>query len=230
MPIPPIPSYSIPAADDVPSSALDWCPDPRRAVLVVHDMQQYFLDPFDASQPPRADLEQNLIRLRKTAIAYGMPVVYTAQPGNMTPEQRGLLADFWGTGMRCDDGRSILPALAPQPDDIVLTKWRYSAFHATDFDEQLAAAGRDQVIVTGVYANTGCLVTAVDAFSRDLETFFVCDAMADFSQAEHRQAVHYAASRCAVVTDTARVCADLSRTDAPVGDREEVDHAVVDST
>ncbi|CAO0836759.1 hypothetical protein SMICM17S_04668 [Streptomyces microflavus] len=41
-----------------------------------------------------------------------MPVAYTAQPGSMTPEQRGLLKDFWGPGIRHP---YPVPRRLPQP-------------------------------------------------------------------------------------------------------------------
>lgn len=219
MPIPAIPSYPMPAGEVLPENSLTWRPDPARAVLLVHDMQQYFLAPFDGDDSPRAALETNVARLRAGAAAVGVPVVYTAQPGAMTCAQRGLLHDLWGPGMARDDARDIPSWLAPTEDDTVLTKWRYSAFHDTGLDELLADLGRDQMVVTGVYANTGCLVSAVDAFSRDIETFVVHDAVADFSAEDHRQALHYAATRCAVVLGADEVLGDL----AGRPDREGVD-------
>jgi bifunctional isochorismate lyase/aryl carrier protein len=93
-------------------------------------------------------------------------------------------------------------ALAPGPDDVVLTKWRYSAFVRTDLADRLLPAGRDQLIITGVYAHIGCQATAVEAFSRDVQPFLVADAVADFSAEHHRAAVTYAAQRCAVATTT----------------------------
>lgn len=210
MPIPPIASYPMPAIESLPSGTVEWRASSRRAVLLIHDMQEYFLAPFEQDASPRRELEANLARLRLAAINAGVPVVYTAQPGGMTAGQRGLLRDFWGPGMNRDEcDRRILPPLAPGPGDTVFTKWRYSAFHDTTLAAHLASLRRDQLIVTGVYANTGCLVTAVDAFSRDLETFLVPDGIADFTEAEHHQALRYAAARCAAIPPTDAVLNDL---------------------
>ena len=57
----------------------------------------------------------------------------------------------------------MIAALAPDEDDTVLVKWRYSAFHRSPLEEMLKETGRDQLIITGVYAHIGCMTTATDA-------------------------------------------------------------------
>ncbi|MGW1075426.1 isochorismatase family protein [Streptomyces sp. NPDC002537] len=202
--IPPIQPYPMPVAGDLPANTATWTADPDRAVLLVHDMQRYFLGFLPG--PLREELVRNTALLRDRAAALGVPVAYTAQPGSMTPEQRGLLKDFWGPGMRVDPAdREIVPELAPATGDWMLTKWRYSAFFRTDLLERMHMGSRDQLVICGVYAHVGVLMSAVEAFTHDIETFLVADAVADFSEAEHRQAVEYAARRCAVVTTAERV-------------------------
>lgn len=86
--------------------------DPARAVLLVHDMQRYFLEPFP--EPLRSRLVANAAQLREQCARLGIPVAYTAQPGGMSAHQRGLLKDFWGPGMRpAPADRAVVDALAP---------------------------------------------------------------------------------------------------------------------
>ena len=207
MSIPSIAPYPMPRSHELPASRPDWSPDPARAVLLVHDMQRYFLAPFARGEEPASVCVENIATLTARARALGVPVVYTAQPGEQPPADRGLLDDFWGRGPAAayleDPGVvAIIDELAPEPGDEVLTKWRYSAFQRSRLAELLAEAGRDQLVITGIYAHIGCMVTAVEAFMRDVQPFLVADAVADFSRAHHEQALTWTAQRCGVVLST----------------------------
>ena len=189
---------------DLPANTAQWTLNPRRAVLLVHDMQSYFLAPFPP--PVRDPLVRHCALLRERCAALGVPVFFTAQPGGMTEQQRGLLKDFWGPGMRVDPlDRQIVDELAPRPVDRVLTKWRYSAFFRSDLLAQMREHDRDQLIVCGVYAHVGVLMTAVEAFTNDIQSFLVADAVGDFSAEHHRMTLDYAAGRCSVVTTAEEV-------------------------
>ncbi|PEI92381.1 isochorismatase [Bacillus pseudomycoides] len=210
MAIPAISVYPMPLESDLPNNKVTWKPDPKRAVLLIHDMQEYFLDAYHAEESPRVELISNIQSIRKTCKEIGVPVVYTAQPGGQTPEQRGLLQDFWGAGI--PDGphkKKIVDELTPDENDIFLTKWRYSAFKKTNLLEILHEQGRDQLIICGVYAHIGCLLTACEAFMDGIQPFFVADAVADFSQEHHKQALQYASDRCAVTIITNLLLKDL---------------------
>ncbi|MEU2868835.1 isochorismatase family protein [Streptomyces olivoreticuli] len=206
MALPAIAPYPMPAADALPANKVGWTVDPARAVLLVHDLQNYFLSAFTEGASPVTELLANVATLKKHCERLGVPVVYSAQPGGQSPAERGLQQDFWGPGLPDDEQAEAIPAaVAPTEGDTVLTKWKYSAFVRTDLAERMAAQGRDQLVIVGVYAHIGVLMTAGDAWMRDIQPFVVADAVADFSPEDHAMALRWAAAKCAVVTTTDRL-------------------------
>ncbi|MCX2954714.1 isochorismatase family protein [Lentzea sp. NEAU-D7] len=203
----------MPDRSELPGDVVDWRPSANRAALLIHDMQNFFVNFFPEAQSPRTHLLDNVVRLRRRCAELGIPVWYTAQPGRMTAEQRGLLKDIWGPGMTSGpEDAAIVTVLSPGKDDRVLTKWRYSAFHGSALLEELAERERDQLIICGVYAHVGCLATATDAYANDIQPFLVSDAIADFTLEYHRLAISYASRLCAATPETDTVLADLSST------------------
>ncbi|MFD6392828.1 isochorismatase family protein [Nocardia sp. NPDC055029] len=202
MPIPPIAPYPMPGADEFTADQVDWTAEPGRCALLIHDMQQYFLDAYDLYRDPARTLIANIARLRDRCHELDIPVIYTMQPGNQHPSRRGILADFWGSGMAEGADTQVINALSPESQDIQVTKWRYSAFQRTDLRELLGYYQRDQLLVTGVYTHMGCMLSAAEAFMGDVRPFLVHDATADFSREEHVMALNYVARRCGAVTGT----------------------------
>lgn len=212
--IPSITPYPLPGK--VTTNIAKWNVDPSRAVLLIHDMQNYFLRAFPRNTTPLVDMVKNAARLRDACSIAEIPVAYTAQPGSMTSEQRGLLKDFWGAGMTtAPEEREVTPSLAPKSGDWMITKWRYSAFVKTDLLNRMRDSGRDQLIICGVYAHVGVLATALDAFSHDIEPFIVSDATGDFSEEDHAMALEYASLRCAYVTTADQTLTQLEMKHEP---------------
>lgn len=193
--LPTIESYDLPARTNLPENKANWQLDPQRAMLLVHDMQNYFLQPFQ--EQLRTEIVKNTATVCNRCRELGMTVAYTAQPGGMTSSDRGLLKDFWGSGMRATQSqKAIVSQLAPHPADWRLTKWRYSAFIRTRLLEMMQGSGLDQVILSGVYASVGILTTALDAYCKDIQVFVVADALGDFSRDEHYSTVSYISNHC----------------------------------
>ncbi len=206
MAIPGIPSYPLPAQDALPNSRAPWVFAPGRAALLIHDMQRYFCAPFAQDDAPLPDIIRNIASLAHAARICNIPVFYTAQEGDQFRPDRGLQADLWGPGMsRWPEHQDIVPELAPTETDIVLVKHRYSAFQRSNLETLMRARGRDQLLITGVYAHIGCLATAVEAFQRDIEPFTIADAQADFDADRHTMAMNWVAGCCGAVISTADV-------------------------
>ncbi|MDS0527390.1 isochorismatase [Clostridium sp. SHJSY1] len=210
MAIPAIKPYEMPKASDLQKNKVSWKVDPNRSVLLIHDMQQYFLNAYTSGESPVVELIDNIKRIKEQCRELGIPVLYSAQPGNQKPEDRALLQDFWGSGLIDDPAETrIIRDIEPSENDTVLTKWRYSAFKRTNLKEFMQEEGRDQLIICGIYAHIGCLLTACEAFMEDIQTFFVYDAVADFSLDEHKMAIKYAAERCASTISASMLIKDL---------------------
>lgn len=205
MAIPKLHSYALPTAAELPANKVDWAFEPARAALLIHDMQEYFLNFWGEDSPLIEQVVANIARLRAYCKSQGIPVFYTAQPNEQSAEDRALLNDMWGPGLnKHPDQQKVVAALAPDEKDQVLVKWRYSAFHRSPLESILNETGRDQLIICGVYAHIGCLTTATDAFMRNIKPFMVADALADFSREEHMMSLTYTAGRSGrvVMTET----------------------------
>ena len=174
-----------------PGWALDW----TRAALLVHDMQEYFVRALPSQ--PSQQLQGNVGQLVRLARGHGAPVIYSGQRGGMTPEERGLMTDFWGPGMEADEeDRRLVDSAEPTKDDPRITKWRYSAFTRTHLAELLSEFGKDQLIVCGIYLHVGILATAIDCVAKDIRCFVIGDATADFNRTLHIDTLEYIGDRC----------------------------------
>ena len=79
----------------------------------------------------------------------------------------------------------ILPALAPQRNEPVVIKKRYSGFYQTDLEMILRGLRVEMVFLWGVNTNNCVLATAYDAFSRDFCVAVIADACGSMNGDEY---------------------------------------------
>ena len=114
------------------------------------------------------------------AHAAGIPVIYIQvllRPGRagVSPRNKMLtrLHEMLTEGA---PGLEILPALAPLPDDFVLTKHRVSSFAGSGLDALLRSLDITHLVLTGVSTSTAVLLTALEAADLDFELTVLSDA------------------------------------------------------
>lgn len=176
-------------------------PDLEHAALLVIDMQEYFRGLAEPLLPALAAL---LGRAREGRL----PVVYTQHGHDDPSEDAGMLGAWWSEHIVVGTpGWALLPEVGPAPGERVVRKKRYNAFHGTDLDEHLRAAGVTDLAIAGVMTNLCCETTARDAFVRDYRVFFLADGTATADTALQRASLRNLAYGFATIL----TCAELER-------------------
>ena len=131
-------------------------------------------------------------KLIATGRGKGLPILYTTgvrreddwDAGSWAWKNSRSAERVRPTGVQAD-GNTIVPEIAPGPDDLVVYKQKPSAFHGTNLLSWLMLLGADSLIVTGT-TTSGCVrATVLDAFSNNYRCTVVEDGCFDRSQASH---------------------------------------------
>lgn len=80
----------------------------------------------------------------------------------------------------------IHPAIAPQQNDIVVTKRRVSAFSGSDLEVVLRAQGISHLILCGIATSGVVLSTLREAADKDYQLTVLSDCCADADEEVHR--------------------------------------------
>ncbi|MDZ7263293.1 MAG: isochorismatase family protein [candidate division KSB1 bacterium] len=144
--------------------------------LLIIDMQEY----FRAIAAPILPAMISLIQCCRQA---KLPIIYTRHAHRDPVSDGGMLANWWSELII--DGTAaakLLPEIAPQVNEQVILKHRYSAFFETDLQAILQQRQIRQLIIGGVMTNLCCETTAREAFVRDYEVIFLSDGTATSHQ------------------------------------------------
>ena len=170
-------------------------PAAGRTALIVVDMQRAFLEPGEAMEvPPAREVVPRIQALLTAFRARRLPVVFTeflyteAAPllvGELHPEHRraapGAARGFGRPSSSCLAGElnvARVAELAPHPDELVVQKPYYDAFHGTVLDGALRARGVTHLVITGTLTDICVLATVVGGFNREYRITVVEDGVA----------------------------------------------------
>ena len=171
--------------------------DPRKAALIVIDMQNGFIDPASAlCVEGAAATVPACSRALDHARELGMPVFHVvreyAEDGSDVEAVRHAAWHAGGTPVSraCVNPRSLdEPApLAPQPGDRVVVKPRFSAFFNTNLDNVLRRLGVGTVVLIGTTTPNCIRTTCYDANALDYNVVVLSDCTS--SQTEEIQRVN----------------------------------------
>lgn len=158
--------------------------DKEQAALLVIDMQKGFVDENAAMEVPEGRVIIPKIKLLIDCCRdKNIPVVFTRFVYSIqVPNLIGELHPLHKPPTNCcklgDISAGIIEALAPQPDDLVIDKHGYDAFHQTRLDYSLRSLKKKQLIFTGVMTDICVLSSVTSALHHEYQTWTVSDATA----------------------------------------------------
>ena len=160
----------------------------KRPALILIDFCQGYFDPACDLYSGVEDALASALRVRAAARAAGVPVILTnvvyhptAIDGGRFYEKAAPLRYF----LKGNPMGGWPEGLAPQPDELVVSKQYPSAFFGTSLASTLTALGVDSVLLTGL-TTSGCVrASCVDAMSHGFRTAVIAEACGDRHAAPH---------------------------------------------
>jgi nicotinamidase-related amidase len=201
---------------------------PGRTALLVVDMQRAFLDPGEAMEvPPARDIVPQIQALLDLFRGKRLPVVFTeftysetvpVLVGLLHPEHRraapGAPRGFGKPSSSCLVGEAnvhVVPDLAPQPGELVVTKHYYDGFNGTPLDAALRARGVTHLVLTGTMTDICVLGTVIGGMNREYRMTVVEDATATLWPEIQRATLDIIARAYARVLTTKHVAEEIGR-------------------
>ncbi|WP_299335123.1 cysteine hydrolase family protein [Haloplanus sp.] len=171
--------------------------DPDRTAVIVVDMQNGFCHPDGSLHAPASEAAVDEVsELVDRAHEAGVRVAYTRDihpPEQFEGTHYYDEFDRWGEHVVEGSWEAeLVDELDVRPDDHVVEKHTYDAFHGTELDGWLSARGIDDLLICGTLANVCVLHTAGSAGLRDYRPVLVTDAIGYVEAAHHEYAIDHA--------------------------------------
>lgn len=182
------------------------------AALVAIDLQNEYRDTGAYPVEGYAGILSHVAALMQAARASGLPVwhiqaaVEEAEQAEY-PLLHGTIAAEHRSAVAGSHGAEICAEVAAVPGDVVFRKIWPSAFHRSDLETRLKAAGIDTLFITGVWTDSCVRATVFDAVFAGFHVWLVKDACGTGTDMMHRTAILDMANRLygGGVTSTARL-------------------------
>jgi nicotinamidase-related amidase len=183
---------------------------PNTALLIM-DVQNAVVERFAAESEALLDtLAQAITAARRARL----PVIYVTvafRPGapEISPRNRAFAAAGRSGLFGEERATGIHPAVAPEPNDIVVTKKRVSAFTGSDLDVVLRSLDIDALVLAGIATSGVVLSTLRQAADLDFRLTVLRDGCADGDEEVHRVLLDKVFPRQASVVTSAAWAAGL---------------------
>lgn len=123
------------------------------------------------------------------------------------------------------DSIKVADIIKPEPQDIIIDKYRYSGFYESSLDLMLKSLGVEHLIIGGVLTDVCVLSTVMDAYYRDYQVSLVEDMCGTTTEGAHMAAVLMMANWVydLQIYETAELCKRINKEEYRVWESSEPD-------
>jgi nicotinamidase-related amidase/predicted MFS family arabinose efflux permease len=163
-----------------------------RTALVLIDLQNGIMA-APGTPYTTAEVLARAVELAGAFHAHDLPVVLVrvtfADSGADAPPGRTEVRGRGGARTEGAGWDRIVTDLAGHPDDIIVTKRGWGAFHGTDLDLHLRRRGITQIVLAGISTSAGVESTARAAHEHGYHVTLATDAMTDLDADSHHHSI-----------------------------------------
>jgi nicotinamidase-related amidase len=160
---------------------------PEKTAVLFFDTLNGYMHPKDPARAAAAEASgvlPKMQQLERACRAAGIPIFYGqadhrpdgADFGPTVVGDPPRVTSFGGVNYSGSWHAAVVDELAPQPEDYVVKKHRWSTFHQTHLELSLRTAGIDTIILVGGSTEVGIASTAYAARDRDFSLIILSDA------------------------------------------------------
>lgn len=154
-------------------------PGSGRTAVILVDLQRQFTEPDGMFAVHGMDtVLARTVPFVTAARAAGAAIVWIRQKARPEVGLGRASLRYGRPDAHVGPGTDLDPRLVPAPGDIVVDKYRQSAFFMTDLDLILRRLDVRRVLIAGITTNVCVLATTKDASERDYETIVLRDLTA----------------------------------------------------
>ena len=196
--------------------------EPERTALLLFDLLNVHVKKDEPTRARYAPVIANVQRLQEAARARGMLVAYAMASHRADGATSALLRTDTDTRLRPwgpegPDRRPVVAGgtpeaqvvdeLAPRPNEYLIPKYRWSAFHQTYLELALRRRGITTIVLVGGTTEIGIASTAYAARDLDFDLVIVSDACSSALMEDHDHLMRRVFPRLSRVRTTDQVLA-----------------------
>jgi len=160
--------------------------DIENSVLLIIDMQEFFLNPTSHAYLPATEaIIDPINKLQQAFEKRENPVFFTRYGLDPEKNKTSIMHRWWKGSLSTEDSLYAISSKFNVKEELVYEKDTYDSFLGTNLAFLIEKLGYSSIVITGVTTHLCCESTARSAFNYGYEVYLPVDCMATYTEELH---------------------------------------------